>query len=329
MLRRIRVMERLSTKAQTGCWTRRLLDLMTSGHLVCIFLEVLLWTTGLGKGGPDEFAEQRLRYQDDARGNGRSTKFWCVTSWDGANFRLDYKPIVTDWFKRLKRYCRGRGVFEDVVKTTKSMRKLNPKSRTKAHSVANDFAAILKAATRDLRDDPEFYLRDKPHFSKKSKSYKSSRVAAPLSDVSSQRSRSQSVDNRSDQGLNGRFLTPTSPAISHQKRSHKKKTESIPVNIPFPEINREYIAQANMILPEITVISGESSDDDDDLQDLLSDASQPGSPILGSPQILLGEGSMASRGRFRNVLDTLQDAESSALQPEMRDMLGREPLHDN
>jgi serine/threonine protein kinase len=281
--------------------TSRPYDIWSLG---CIFLEVLLWTSG--QEHPDDFANERLQHRDDAQGLGRSTKFWCIDK----KFKLRHKPIVTAWYKRLKKHCRGRGAFEDVIKTTWGMLKLQPKSRTKAHSVANDFAAMMKSATRDLRDDPDFFLKSKEDSAEAFRSSK--KVAAPLSVISSQRSRSQSVDNRSDQGPHSQYLIPNSPVIQTIKRSHKKKTESVSINIPVSDIDRDWVTQTNVVLPEITV-ADDNSDESYDSDEMQLGSDLPGSPYPGSPQILLGEGSMAPRGRAREALHTLEEADSLTL----------------
>jgi hypothetical protein len=85
-------------------------------------------------------------------------------------------------------------------------------------------------------------------------------------------------------------------------------------------MDRDWITQTNMMLPEITV-ADDNSDESNDRDEEQSELDLRGFPHLRSPQILLSEDSMAPRGRHRDVIHALEEADSLSLQRETRNML--------
>jgi serine/threonine protein kinase len=118
--------------------------------LGCVFLEVLLWTHGFSNSDLNDFDLERMMSH-----NSRSTTFWH----EDDRGKIILKSAVVDRLKQLQDHCRGRRVFEHLVRLTARMLTITPKDRPKAVDVCNDLEAMLLQAERDFKV-PDFYRHD-------------------------------------------------------------------------------------------------------------------------------------------------------------------------
>ena len=144
--------------------------------LGCVFLEILLWTFGLEGCDLREFEEERAKDYGS-----RTGKFWHETTRD----TIKLKESVVKRLKQLQGHCKGRGVFERLVRLTAGMLSLEPSERPKAPEICNDLETFLIQANHDFQKH-DFYKHDiSAHVE----------IAAPPSNEGA--SRRPSIDERS------------------------------------------------------------------------------------------------------------------------------------
>jgi serine/threonine protein kinase len=122
--------------------------------LGCIFLEMLIWTLGLGEDSLADFSIKRLG-PPDHRGN-EDGAFWYKDV-DGVP---RHKQAVEDQIAMLTNHCRKRGIFEDLIATIVKLLTINPSNRIDAPALHNALDAILIQAEHDLEIDENFYLQE-------------------------------------------------------------------------------------------------------------------------------------------------------------------------
>ncbi len=173
--------------------TSRPYDLWSLG---CVFLEVLIWTFGLSNSDLDDFATDRLNSRD-ASGN-QDSAFWHRDVY--GDIRL--KAAVVERLKQLQDHCRGRGVFEHLVRSTGRLLTRLPSKRSKAQDICTELDAALLQLRVDL-EKPGFYRN-------KIVDYHS--VAAPPTVVSNETSRRPSIDEGSISAPEDHLLHPHTKA---------------------------------------------------------------------------------------------------------------------
>jgi serine/threonine protein kinase len=134
--------------SEFGQGTSRPYDIWSLG---CVFLETLLWTFGLSNSNLDTFQVDRLRSH-----NSRSDKFWHQ---DPHSKKIILKDAVVLRLRQLQEHCRGRGVFEHLVRLTAKMLTITPKDRPRAPEICNELDAMELQAKQDFRT-VDFYRHD-------------------------------------------------------------------------------------------------------------------------------------------------------------------------
>jgi serine/threonine protein kinase len=255
--------------------------------LGCLSLEMLLWAFRLRS--RHDFESARFAYRDDELGIGNSPRFWYAD----AQRRAHLKPAVSDSLRTLGRHCEHYGVFGAVYKTIRGMFTISPVDRPKARDVEDDFDAICTQAERDVETDWNFYLTPGQN---------STGVAAPVSAVASQPSRSRSPS--AEPGSN-RFDTDLlSPRSAQRANGLRGRAESL----PNQEVLQQIGAQRHITFLETEVITG-------------GEPTPHGSPLLRTeqvPEVLISDSSLATHDTpFGTVLRDLGSPWSS-MQEEVR-----------
>jgi serine/threonine protein kinase len=129
--------------------TSRPYDIWSLG---CVFLEILLWVFNHGNIDPSVFEFERKESH-----NSQSTKFWHKEP-EG---RVILKSAVVERLKMLQDLCRGRGIFEHLVRLTARMLTIAPQDRPQAQDICNDLDSLRLQADFDLKQS-DFYLHDIP-----------------------------------------------------------------------------------------------------------------------------------------------------------------------
>jgi serine/threonine protein kinase len=143
--------------------------------LGCVFLEILLWTFGLEGCDLTEFEEERAKDYGS-----RTGRFWRETG-EG---KIKLKESVLRRLRQLEDHCKGRGVFERLVRLTRKMLSVESAERPEAPQICNDLETFLIQSKHDFQKH-DFYRHDiSAHVE----------IAAPPS--SDGGSRSPSIDER-------------------------------------------------------------------------------------------------------------------------------------
>lgn len=176
--------------------TSRPFDVWSLG---CVFLETLLWALRVSGSNLDQFETDRLHSPRDQ--SNQTSAFWHQ---DGGG-HIFLKSAVIERLRQLRDYCRGRGVFEQLVRSTTDMLTIPPLKRPTSVTIYNDLDTQFIQAQVDFRT-PDFYKRDER---------RQHGVAAPPTNYSSNsRSPSPSIDERA-YAPNSRYL---SAHTAHQRR---------------------------------------------------------------------------------------------------------------
>lgn len=182
--------------------------------LGCIFLEILLWFFDVSGANLDEFCNERSE-TPNATGN-IDPAFWYLDNVDNED-GIRIKPAVIKRLVALRTYCKGKGVFEDVVRSTAQMLTIKPDERPKIEKICLDLDAVIIQATKfDLLESPDFYMLDRRDRLV---------VAAPPSTTGGSLDRRPSIDNGLVMAPNAKYLRPDLSISRRASRSDLRQED--------------------------------------------------------------------------------------------------------
>ncbi|KAK6379918.1 hypothetical protein LTS17_005992 [Exophiala oligosperma] len=184
----------------------------------CILLELLTWMVGEEGYDVRSFEMKRLETLANAYGN-QDTAFW----YQDISGEIRLKPAVVDQLKMLKTYCRGRGVFPELVRLTGRLLNIHPRERPDASQLLNAFQAILLQLNQDLKNE-NFYLsgNDPPPPHRVT-------LAAPPTPTGALGglSRTHSIDEGGVQARYSESLSPADTRTTHHNTNRRSTVGSI------------------------------------------------------------------------------------------------------